>query len=253
MIVLSTFAVLVLFQPFGEVRHNNQLTGIVRMGSYALLSGMVFFSFHFVTSALVRTRPELKQQYAVVFWASYYLLLLLGLTFSIFLLKNFWMDFQAFTLTDLWVVFGRVCGIGGVPAIILLAWFGGKPNLIERSQPRTGIVLKSMDKNPEYLNLHSEQVIAILSDGNYVEVIYHEEQHTRTKLMRNCLNNIEQELGMPFLRVHRGSIINLNNIESAKFNSQGGLIQMRFSDQQIRISRRYLSAFSRHWCDTKAA
>ncbi|WP_159517091.1 LytTR family DNA-binding domain-containing protein [Sunxiuqinia indica] len=100
--------------------------------------------------------------------------------------------------------------------------------------------------NSEYgtdqLNLPVAEVILLRSADNYVEIIYGEGNSTKKKLIRNTLKTLEKQLRpFPnFVRCHRTSIVNTNEIEklNRKFNSHQ--LQLRHFDEPVPVSRQYL-------------
>lgn len=241
LIFLGCFLSLFLLQPFGEVSHGFRFLGIVRTLSYSVTAGGLYVLMEFyLLPFFIKSRLN-KLKYASVIW---YAAILFVITTGIFFCKNYWMDFSTFTLYGYSVVLYRVFSIAIIPSSIILVYlYYSKPNRTDNEE----IVFSSNEKNPEYLRVQVENVIAIASDENYVSVQYLQNNTVKKKLLRNSLTKIEEELDLPFIRTHRSFIVNLMNVENVKGNSQGLALSMKYLDSPVKVSRSYLSTFQEEW------
>lgn len=98
------------------------------------------------------------------------------------------------------------------------------------------------NNNREFL---LNEIVYIMSDGNYVEYYLDKGGTIVRDIQRNSLNNIEEQLKdeSAFFRSHRAYIINVEKVKSSSGNAQGYQLQFANIDQPIPVSRRNLSAF----------
>jgi DNA-binding LytR/AlgR family response regulator len=91
----------------------------------------------------------------------------------------------------------------------------------------------------EDLSFYPNQFIYCAADGNYV--VFHliiNEKYIK-KMIRNSINNIEQQLiRMPsILRIHRAFIVNLKMVESKRGNTMGYQLKFNNIDGEVPVSR----------------
>jgi DNA-binding LytR/AlgR family response regulator len=97
----------------------------------------------------------------------------------------------------------------------------------------------------EDLSFYPSQFIYCEADGNYV--VFHliiNDQHIK-KMIRNSLNNIEQQLTRipSILRIHRAFIVNLKMVVSKRGNTLGYLLKFNIIDAEIPVSRNQTKNF----------
>ena len=106
------------------------------------------------------------------------------------------------------------------------------------SEPEEVIQINSQLKKEE-LSFIPSQFIFAESDGNYV--VFHliiDNQHVK-KVIRNSINDIEQQLSSfsYIMRIHRAFIVNLKKILSKKGNTLGYRLKLSSIDIEIPVSR----------------
>lgn len=91
----------------------------------------------------------------------------------------------------------------------------------------------------EELEFYPSQFIYAESDGNYIVFHLNLENQIKKRVIRNSINNIEQQLSaVPFLfRTHRAFIVNLKKIASQKGNTLGYRLKLSGTDTEIPVSR----------------
>jgi hypothetical protein len=101
----------------------------------------------------------------------------------------------------------------------------------------------------EELSFYPGEFIYAESDGNYVVFYLNKNNLARKEVIRNSINNIEQQLSaVPyFLRTHRAFIVNLKKIRSKQGNSLGYLIKMTDTEFKIPVSRNRIEIFNRQF------
>ena len=78
----------------------------------------------------------------------------------------------------------------------------------------------------------------VKSEGNYVEVFYHQNQKIQKELIRNSLKSIEDQLsGYDFFRCHNRFIINLNCIQKVSGNARNFELELAYVEEKIPVSR----------------
>ena len=111
--------------------------------------------------------------------------------------------------------------------------------------PEELIHISSQLKNEE-LNFYPGEFIYAESDGNYVVFYLNKNNQVKKEIIRNSINNIEQQLsGIPyFLRTHRAFIVNLKKVMSKQGNTLGYLIKLTGPEFKIPVSRKNTRIFN---------
>ncbi|MEM7299410.1 MAG: LytTR family DNA-binding domain-containing protein, partial [Bacteroidota bacterium] len=209
-ILITTFSILYFFEPFGDIQHGNTFDGILRIGSYALLTALLFYLLEqYVKNHFLRL---FTSRLLIVLW---YALLLSIISLGVFVLKNYWTDFRHFSFSGFGTVVYRVVSIGILVLLIVGSLFSYTDNASDE------VVLKSTDLNPDYLKVLSSVICLLESEKNYTTVYYSVEGSLKKKIMRGSLNYFQSQLPASFIRTHRSYIVNLLAIESVSGNSQG--------------------------------
>lgn len=105
----------------------------------------------------------------------------------------------------------------------------------------SGIEFESENQSERFF-LFPEQIILIKSAGNYIEIIYKQNEKVSRRLIRNTLANAEQLLAkFPFLiRCHRSSVVNTNNIQNISKTSEGLKLDLIDYSRPVNVSRQYV-------------
>jgi len=98
------------------------------------------------------------------------------------------------------------------------------------------------DTSSENLSLLIADVAFIKSADNYVEIVFNEGDILKSKLIRNTLKNIEQQLKpySNFIRCHRICIVNSHYIEKLNKDFNSHWLSIKGYDERIPVSRQYL-------------
>lgn len=91
----------------------------------------------------------------------------------------------------------------------------------------------------EELEFYPGQFIYAESDGNYIVFHLYLEKQIKKRVIRNSINNIEQQLSeIPyFFRTHRAYIVNVKKVSSQKGNTLGYRLKLSGIDAEIPVSR----------------
>ncbi|MEO9872657.1 LytR/AlgR family response regulator transcription factor [Ekhidna sp.] len=187
--------------------------------------------------------------------------LLVGYFFQIFLialahhvLQNYLNSHALFNGEEFLSILSNAIFIGVIPTLITALIYYNKAllkqtreNLIE-----SNIKIKKVDQNgyttiqstneKNIFRCKSSTIIYLKSEDNYVNIFYQtdEGEDFKNELIRNTMKQIEPQLPIPFLRVHRSYIVNLNHIYKIEGNSQGMLLRITNSETTIPVSRNYI-------------
>lgn len=121
-----------------------------------------------------------------------------------------------------------------LPIIIFGRWAFGK---YEEKKLEDQKIKINGEGNYEGLVLHSNDLISIKADDNYIEVLYIASGLFKKHLIRNKLSVIEKEHPQ-LIRTHRSYLINPFHFKRWK-TGQGKLIAIMFSDIEIPVSKTY--------------
>jgi len=114
----------------------------------------------------------------------------------------------------------------------------------DTASPEDKIQIISRLKKEE-LSFFPHQFLFAESDGNYVVFHLTEEKKIRQELIRNSMNEIEQQLSgiNYFARIHRAFIVNVKKISSKKGNTLGYRLKLYGTDAEIPVSRQKVQTF----------
>ena len=120
----------------------------------------------------------------------------------------------------------------------------GEPGL-EKQSPEDLIQISSQLKKEE-LSFYPSQFLYAESDGNYVVFYLCINSQLKKEIIRNSINNIEEQLsGIPYiLRIHRAFIVNLKKVRSRQGNTLGYLLKLNESEFKIPVSRKNTKVFN---------
>lgn len=112
--------------------------------------------------------------------------------------------------------------------------------------PPEDLIQISSQLKKEDLSFYPSEFIYAESDGNYVIFYLNKDNLVKKEIIRNSINNIEQQLSqIPyFLRTHRAFIVNLKKVRSKQGNTLGYIIKLT-GDIKIPVSRTNTNTFNR--------
>ena len=99
----------------------------------------------------------------------------------------------------------------------------------------------------EELSFFPDEFIYAESEGNYVAFHLSDGTRFRKELIRNSMNEIEQQLSAVgyFTRIHRAFIVNVKKVKSRKGNTLGYRLKLHGTDEEIPVSRQNVLSFDR--------
>ena len=106
------------------------------------------------------------------------------------------------------------------------------------------ISIKTQLKTDKF-QLNPYLLLFALSQGNYTELYFLENNEFQKKLLRVSLKNLEAQLSMyPFImRTHRSYIVNLVKIKHIQGNAQGLNVSFNIGREEALVSRKMISTF----------
>jgi len=127
-----------------------------------------------------------------------------------------------------------------------ISYKGNIAGTIMEGQAPEELVQISSQLKKEELSFYPSQFLYAESDGNYVVFYLNINEQVKKVIIRNSINNIEQQLsGIPyFLRVHRAFIVNLKKVRSKQGNTLGYLIKLAGPEFKIPVSRKNTGVFN---------
>lgn len=89
--------------------------------------------------------------------------------------------------------------------------------------------------------LQIDEFIALSSFGNYLEILFYQNEKVTKQLIRNTISNIEKDLSEveSVVRCHRSHMINIDKVVKVKGNLQGYQLFFDAIEIQIPVSRSY--------------
>ena len=110
---------------------------------------------------------------------------------------------------------------------------------------QTGQVVITSDNAKNQFCFEADSIVYIKSEDNYISV-FHRKGTTdgiQHQLIRTTLKNLTPQLSLPFLRVHRSYLINLNHVHKVVGNAQGMALSINTLSEKIPVSRSYVPQF----------
>ncbi len=93
--------------------------------------------------------------------------------------------------------------------------------------------------NNETINIKLEQLLCLKSEGNYLKVFFTEENKTVSKIIRNSMAKIEEQLNRfdNIKRCHRSYLVNFDNINKITGNARSFNLHITNLEFSVPVSR----------------
>lgn len=264
-VLLFVFLFLYIFQPFNI----NEIKGFGLLSCALIYAAASAAVCYLGASLLVRLYPKQANDQA---WnigrECSMMIVMLGLigivNYLIGLSLGLYPE-QGLSYQELaWVSFSRTFSVGFFPVLIItfvnytiqlkrnLAGVEKHAFVLHDHQPEVLIKspaivnISSSAKNND-IELDLEDLMYIMSDGNYVEFHFLENSREVREIRRNTITNVANQLkDYSFIfRTHRAFMVNLTKIKASKGNAQGYQLKLEGSDFWIPVSRGNLEAFDK--------
>lgn len=253
---LITFLVLVLLKPFEFDTFSIDQLLIWSFIFTSIIGLTVLSSVSAVIKLLGRSIEENWKVKNEILLFLFVLAMISLVIFALFLMLN--PTVNKFDLFSLVVI--RTLAISLFPVLILVLYEQNHHQRIKRRQAER-LNRELMKKNnplhkkksnsslPEKIVLVAENekialkvtptsLCFVKSEGNYVEVFYHQNQKIQKELIRNSLKSIEEQLSTyDFFRCHNRFLINLHHIQKVEGNARNFELELANIEVKIPVSR----------------
>ena len=218
---------LILIAPF-DIEELNFSARLEILPVYGLITFLVYVLLIPFQNWLFKKTQTWNIVLELLFLTTFYLLLVF-ICFAYYnsAIVNGNYGFQKFTKE----IFLPICFIL-LPIIIFLRWFLNK----QTSKTSENYILITGDNKLDVFKLHTEELVAVSSADNYVEVNYLNNGKLQKKLLRNTLKAVQVDV--PFLlKVHRSHLINPSH-----FKAWNGSNMIILTQMEIPVSKTYKAA-----------
>jgi len=251
---------MLIFQPFGLQRFDSQIKPLI-LGGYGLIT------FSILILNLIVIEQIFKKTFSEEKWTTgKQIIWLMWILFSIGL-ANFFYSQAMFNFTHnnirvLYIFQLYTLSIGSIPIVIITLFtqnyllkrnslsaneISDKLNISESSaiNPSNKIVLIA-ENLKDQVKLEVNNILYIEAEGNYISVVWIEENKVRKNLLRSTLKRIKLKTNSsPYLfQCHRAFIVNIKKITGIKGNAQGYKLNLQSCDFVVPVSRNYINSFN---------
>jgi two-component system LytT family response regulator len=248
------FSLMILLKPFGFENYlGNKLLAAIGFGIVSFLS-LILNNF-FIKKKLHKIGLN---KWTVLNEIIYNLVSLTSISISNYLYYLFFVERTSFNFVIFIYFVFITCIIGSLPIsfIVLIRHnYILKNKLhqivgvedVENENGDNYIKLSTLNKSEEEFSILIKEFLFLEVIKNHIHVYYIDNDSVKTKILRNTLTNIMEELQAHknIFRCHRSYVLNLNNILSAKGNSNGYKIELRKHEHQVPLSRQYVVDFQK--------
>ncbi|MCG8412358.1 MAG: LytTR family transcriptional regulator [Bacteroidales bacterium] len=236
------FIFCLLYRPF-EFDHNTHLNFTLSILIYGLIGGLSYWLFIVFVKRTARSffcNWNLQKELLIIFVS---LLVISIVVFSMGYVLN--VKRPPVRISGILDIIRMITLIAGIPfAVIIIVNINKRDKTtIDSKCKHTVVRIQSALK--ESVDIVIENLIYIISDGNYVDFYLLETNKVVKKTIRNSLNNIEQQLSSYSfcVRTHRAFIVNINYVVSKTGNVSGYKLKMKDIDTAIPVSRKRIEYF----------
>lgn len=244
---------LFVFQPFGINSIENYK---IHTLGYGAVTFVTYTIYHIFTYFIFKTGIIKKKKVTILVNIFSVVTLILLISVMNFFYSVIFFDFLPFSLSVFFGFLVVTFSIGIFPSVFFSYMAYAKElsrnqsainQINEKSSianTSASITFKSNVGSDE-ITLDSEQILAIKSQGNYIEVYFLNDKKTEKKMLRSTLKEVENILSdfQNFIKVHRSFIVNKNLIENSSGNSQGITLSFKNTDFTAPVSRNFVSNF----------
>ncbi|MEL6639185.1 MAG: LytTR family transcriptional regulator DNA-binding domain-containing protein [Bacteroidota bacterium] len=250
---------LLIFKPFGLNVIPGPLADLKIIG-YGLVTFVVVFAFQ----QLPRFFTQIQDQNWTVFKEILFIgVILLSITFGNVLYTQYIGSGAHFEVL-LQSMFFNTFVLGVIPAAFVIVLnqrhlnrkYTGEsqalptPEPSPPSNPRPATIQVQLPQTQ--IEVSPDQLLYVESLGNYARLVSH--HHTagaQREVVRSTLKQLERELcSEHIIRCHRSFIVNLQRVEAVTGNAQGFKLQLRDTEQQVPVSRKYVPQVRHYFAAT---
>ncbi|MEQ8246005.1 LytTR family DNA-binding domain-containing protein [Fulvivirga sp.] len=251
-----TFMVLLILRPF-EFSTFTDKELILWSAVFAVLVGStILITVLILKKAFQNTIEENWTVKKEIFLILFVLVMISSVIFTLFLILN--PEANWLNIFNLVVV--RTLAISFFPVLILVLYEQNHYQKIQRRQaeqlnqellkkqhsvaqethkinyPAKAVLVAENEKIA--LQIDPMDLLFVKSEGNYVEVFYHQNGRIHKELIRNSLKAIEEQLSVSvFFRCHNRFLINLHHIQKVEGNARNFELSLANIEEKIPVSR----------------
>ena len=250
-VIISLFIALfmLLFQPFGLSEYKSAYKSFVLLGYGGITFVILTINLFVITHVFKKWFSNWTIGKQMV-WLSW-IIFSIGIGnyfYSSFIFHGFigmkgFILFQAFTL---------IVGVFPVVIITLVSYniklkhnlkTAAEVNDLLETKPTSSqteeTILLIADNGKDKLEVELSNLLYIESVGNYIQASYNQEGKIEKMLLRGTIKRIESETAQhpSLVKCHRAFIVNINQVESVKGNSQELRLVLKNGDIEIPVSR----------------
>lgn len=254
-VFVATF--LIVFQPF-SIAESNDSFRVFKTAGFGAVSFIILLFFYFVVPKLFKNFfQEKNYTLGKDLIASTALILMIGLANGVY--AQFVLHQEALVSIGVMIWHTFLVGIFPLTFLSLIQYNQQFKNNLKVSKEIQ--IPNSTEKNIELeeqpfiipgstteTQLNFRNILYLESDSNYIFVNSIENQKTSRSIHRATLKSIEEKNPLSNLfRCHRSFIVNLDHIKEVSGNAQGLRLSITDSDDQVPVSKKYISAFKDHF------
>ncbi|GEM_PF-1438960 len=239
---LFIFAFLVIFQPLNLNVLSLSKIIIVALG-LGLVTSAVLLIFYFVIEPVFT--PKKWNMGREIVWAAT-IAATIGVVNYIYILTIFDMTFSLYVLS-LYILIAIVIGSIPVSIQIIIEYnrslrnrlIDSNINIESSEELQTTITINA--ENPKHnFTCPANKILYLTSSDNYINIVYTDNNNIKSEMIRATLKSAEDDLNelSQFIRCHKGYIVNTNNIESYRGNSQNLKLKIKQSNEEVPVSRK---------------
>ncbi|MUP39816.1 hypothetical protein GNY23_18545 [Labilibaculum sp. 44] len=251
---IAVSAILYIFQPFGFYSYENNKM-IASLGF-----GMITFLCLLFMNSFVKKQLHLifNKKWTVLREIGYILFLLILISLSnlyylSLIINGFQVNAWSFLYT---LLLTSAIGIFPIAGMVLIRYNKTLKNNLSQiiQEGRSGetmehnspITFENANKTEPDFTIEINNFLFLEAIKNHVHIYYLVDGLVKTTSIRNTLTNIvDQVENDAVFQCHRSFLINLNQIKTAKGNSNGYKIHLKNYDQTIPVSRKYVLEFQK--------
>ena len=252
-IIISLFIALfmLLFQPFGLSYYQSNYKPIVLLG----YGGVTFIILIINLFVITRIFEKWFSNWTIgkqILWLSWIIFTIgTGNYFYSSMIFPMFAGIKGFIIFQLFTV---VVGIFPVVAVTLISYniklahnlkTAAEVNDLLIAKPINRHIEKAIvliaDNGKDKLEVELSNLIYIESVGNYIQVYYWQDNKIAKMLLRGTIKRIESETAQysSLVKCHRAFIVNMDNVESVKGNSQELKLVLKNIEIEIPVSRNH--------------
>lgn len=241
---------LVVFEPF-DLNNSDYKYKTLALSFYGVITWFCMLSFFYLLPKIGKSWFS-EEKWKVKHHIIYFCLTLFTISTFNGLYINY-INNLTFNWANYWYIITRTFALGSIPiSIIVIADHNRRlkgnlkkaTELDQQLKPKENgkqLILR-LEKKHEVI-LEDSSFLYIQADGNYITIHSTYENKLKSKLYRDSLNAVVDQLPSNSIqRCHRSFIVNLKKVSKVSGNAQGLKMELNGSSKVIPVSRKYISS-----------